>query len=197
MPNPETEDPLRPIVRTSQIIVASLISGPLIFLTVAFLLAPIVAPRAAPAPGPPGVSLALIFNGLVIAFGAAAIVMSFILPPLVSANGRKAAVNRRLAQNTAGGTGKGGKLQPIEEIQTSLIPQFPAQLIVGAAILEGAMFFAGVATLLVGGLIAPAIAIVLMIVLIARFPTESRAQLWLDQQREKLRDEEFTAKASP
>jgi hypothetical protein len=125
-----------------------------------------------------------------------AIVMSFILPPLVSANARKAAVKAGLTQNTAGGTGKGGKLQTTDEVQASLLPQYSAQLIVGVAILEGAAFFAGVATLLVGGPIAPAIAIVLLIAIIARFPTESRAQLWLDRQREKLRDEEFAAAAS-
>jgi hypothetical protein len=204
MPTLQAEVPFGKFVRTSQIIIAALLMGPLPVLAIALLIGPLAVQRgggaaagaAARAPGPPDDALALIFNGLVIAFGSLAIVMSFILPRVVSANGRKAAVKRSLVPNTAGVPGKGAKLQAIEEARVSLLPQFNAQLIVGAAILEGATFFAAVTTLLIGGLIAPGIAIVLMIVLIARFPTEARAQLWLDQQCEKLRDEEFSAAAS-
>jgi hypothetical protein len=196
MQTPEAEVPFGKLVLVSQFIIASLLAGPLVFLAIAVLVGPVIARQGARAPGQPDDTFALIMTCTALAFGAMALVMSFVLPPIISANGRKAALKRSLAQNTAGGTGKGGKLQTIDEAQASLLPQFQAQLIVGAAILEGATFFAGVVSLLLGGMIAPAIAILLMIVLAARFPTTTRAQLWLDQQREKLRDEEFTVAAS-
>ncbi len=199
MSTPETQNSLSAVVRTSQIIVGALAAGPLLFLAIAAFIGPLFgqhAAGAATANAPPD-SFALIMNSVALAFGLMAVPMSFIVPGLVSANGRKAAIKQGVSPRTAGTSGKAAKLQTLDEVQALLLPQFPAQLIVGAAILEGAAFLAGIVTLLIGGLIAPGIAIVILVVLAARFPTESRAQTWLEQQREKLRDKEFAASASP
>ena len=153
--------------------------------------------RRAARPNAPPDTFAFILNSVVLAFAALAVPMSFILPAIVSTNGRKAAIKQVLSPSTTGAKGKGAKFQTSDEPQSILLPFFHPQLIVGAATLEGATFFAAAVYILIGGLIAPATAIVLLVVLAARFPTESRAQQWLDQQREKLRDDQFAASASP
>ena len=63
------------------------------------------------------------------------------------------------------------------------------QLIIGAAINEGAAFFAGVAYLLERNPIALAVALVLIAGVIARFPTANRVERWIEQQQEKLRED--------
>ena len=60
-----------------------------------------------------------------------------------------------------------------------------------AAILEGATFFAAVVYLLTGNPVIAGVAIALMLVILAAFPTRARVDLWLEQQQQKLRDEEF------
>ena len=61
----------------------------------------------------------------------------------------------------------------------------------GAAIIEGAAFFAATAYLLYGHPIALGVAIVMIGVSLARFPTRARTEHWIEQQQEKLRDEGF------
>ncbi len=198
MSTQETQNSLSAVVRASQIIAGALTAGPLIFLAIAAFIGPLVGRHAGagPANAPPD-TFAFILNSVVLASGLLAVSMSFILPGIVSANGRKAAIKQGRLPGSTGATGKGAKLQTLDEAQSILLPIFPTQLIVGAATLEGAAFLAAAVFILIGGLIAPATAIVLLVVLAARFPTEPRAQTWLDQQREKLRDEEFAAPASP
>ena len=60
-----------------------------------------------------------------------------------------------------------------------------------AAILEGATFFAAVVYLLTGNPIVAGVAIALLLVMLAAFPTRARIDLWLERQQEKLREEEF------
>jgi hypothetical protein len=199
MPTPAAEDQLGQTVRTCQIIMAALIIGPLALLAIAAVIGPVVAPQAgagaggnAPAPQSPD-AFALILTCTAIAFGVLAVCMSFVLPRVMSANGRKEAVKRGLPPKATGGTGKGAKLQTIDEAQSNLLTQFPTQLIVGAAMLEGAAFFAGLSHMLIGGPILLGLAIALICVLVARFPTRARTELWLEHQRERFRDEEFAA----
>jgi hypothetical protein len=199
MPTPAAENQLGRTVRTCQIIVAALILGPIPLLAIGAIIGPLVILHAgvgaggnAPAPQSPD-AFALILTWTVIAFGVPAVIMSFILPRVASANARKAAVKRGFDPQATGGAGKGAKLQTIGEAQANLLTQFHTQLIVGAAVLEGAAFFAGMAHMLIGVPILVGIAIALICVLVARFPTRARAELWLEHQREKLRDEEFAA----
>ena len=66
---------------------------------------------------------------------------------------------------------------------------YQTQLIVGAALLEGAAFFAGIAFMLERDPIAAGMALVLLAVLAARFPTRDRIEAWLEQQLGLLQEE--------
>jgi hypothetical protein len=63
---------------------------------------------------------------------------------------------------------------------------YQTQLIIGAAIDEGAAFFAGIAYLIGKNSIALGAAILLLAGLLARFPTRERVARWIEHQREKL-----------
>ena len=63
---------------------------------------------------------------------------------------------------------------------------YSTQLIVGAALNEGAAFFAGVAYLIGKDPIALGVGLFLVGVLIARFPTTDRVARWIARQEEML-----------
>ena len=79
---------------------------------------------------------------------------------------------------------------------TGLPAAFLTQLIVGAAMNEGAAFFALVAYLIEKNPIALGLAVVLIAGVISRFPTTGRVERWIEQQQEKLREDQLDARSS-
>jgi len=84
--------------------------------------------------------------------------------------------------------------KPLDPASTTgkLVQLFQSQLIIGAALLEGAAFFAGIAYMLERSPLALATAIVLLIALAARFPTSGRVHAWFDRQRELIEEDRLS-----
>jgi hypothetical protein len=195
MTNSESKDPVRAVVLASQIIYGCLIFGPIPVLLIAYFIGPMLAgPQAAavqagvPAGDLSDQTFKAILSYAAIGAAALAVLMSFILPKVISAAGAKSAAARA---QPGGNAGKAATLESIDEQRGRLLPLFQTQLIIRAAILEGAAFFAAVMYMLTGNLILAGVAIALLLVMLAAFPTRPRLDRWLEQQQERLRDAEF------
>jgi len=99
---------------------------------------------------------------------------------------------------------KGGPSEPKQLYPASytgkLAPIYQTQLIIGAAMLEGAAFFATIAYMFATiaymverNPLALATAIALLGALVARFPTSDRVNAWLDRQLGLLQEERQSA----
>jgi hypothetical protein len=194
MATPASGASLEANVRVSQIILGALIAGPLALIAASLFISPLLAPPAGAAGAGPSDVLGPILNYMAVAFGALAVCMCFVVPPVIAAASRRAMVQSGRATKPSGTAPVGAKLESIDEARASLLLAFQTQFIVGAAILEGAVFFAAVVYLLHGNPIALGVAIVLLGLSLARFPTKARTELWIEQQQEKLRDEGFAAR---
>jgi hypothetical protein len=199
MTNPQPKDPFAAAVLASQIIIGALIAGPIPLLAIAYFIGPMLAspqPGAAQAGAPAGQPSDERFRAILeytaMGAGAMAVLMSFIVPRVISSSGRRSVAQSTHAVQPGRSAPKGAKLQTMDEQRAKLLPQFQSQLIVRAAILEGAAFFATVVYLLTGNPIVAGAAILLLVGMLAVFPTRARVDLWLERQQEKLRDEEFT-----
>jgi hypothetical protein len=202
------QDAIRPVIRQGQIIVVALIAGVVVFLVIATMAdlgpnpgAAAVAAGGAGAgaqgAGQPSQTVPFITYSA-IAFGAFLLPMSFILPDLVAKNQRQAII---VGKGTSGTNPKPSLTSATTSQATKTAAgdmdlAFLNQLIVGAAMLEGAAFFAGVAYLVERNPIALAVALVLLAALVARFPTANRVERWTERQREKLREEQLDGLSS-
>jgi hypothetical protein len=202
MATPRTPISLETAVRTCQIIIAAMVSGVVPLMAISFLIGPLfnspggAGPPAVAQAGGPGNPLGPILTYAAVGCGALALVLSFILPGVITANARKALVKRLQMPQPGGRPGKGSTLQTIDAQQSELLPIFQGQLILGVAILEGATFFAAVGHLLIGDPILLGVVGVLIAAMIGLFPTMSKLTRWLEQQQEKLREDEFAPQAS-
>jgi hypothetical protein len=177
-------DMLDPVTRVSQIIVAALIMGVVIFLAIILLFVPaqaamIPAGGGAPLPAPADSALPLI-TYVALAMCLADLALSFVVPKLVVANARKQIAREKAPKD------KGGDTAALAQI-------YQTQLIIGAAMLEGGAFFAAIAFMLERKPIAAGMTLVLLIVLAARFPTRDRIVAWLEQQLGQLQEERLSA----
>ena len=91
MTNPEAKDPVRMVVLISQIITGSLIAGPIPILLIGFFIGPLLSP---PRPGAPigevsDETFKAILGYAAMGVGAMAVLMSFIVPQVIAASGRK------------------------------------------------------------------------------------------------------------
>jgi hypothetical protein len=195
MATPRAAVSLETGVRTCQIIVAALIFGILPLLALSVVIGPLLTPRGGAAAaagagaGGPDNLMGPILTYTATGFGVLALVLSFILPGVISANARKTLVQGTQMQQPGVKTGKGSTVQSIEDQQGDLFPIYQMQLIAGAAVLEGAAFFAAAAHLLVGDPILLGVVVVLIGGFIGLFPTLARATRWIEQQQERLRDD--------
>jgi hypothetical protein len=195
-------DPLGAAVRTCQIIVAAMIMGIIPLLAVSLAIGPLSksqpgAAGAGAGAAAPDNPLGQILTYTAIGFGGLALVMAIIVPRLVAANARKALVQKRQTTQPGNKSGKAPALQSIDNQQRDVVPIFQSQLIVGVALLEGAAFFAGMVHLLGGDPVVLAVVAILMCGMIAFFPTRAKAVRWIEQQQERLRDDESSARPSP
>jgi hypothetical protein len=177
----------------SRIIVGALILGVVVALgvaTVVDLRPNTAAPpgaRANPAqtriePEPDRPSMGTIITWVAVALAAMALPLSFVVPRLVAQQGRRA-----IAAGTWSATMKmpiAPEASPTDADKLAMVYQ--TQLIIGAAMNEGAAFFAAISYLIEKDPIALGLGILLVGGLIARFPAKDRVALWIDRQQEQL-----------
>ena len=193
------------MTRTSQIIVGALAAGVLTFVAVAFMVvmrpdrqAGVQAEAGANANVPAGKRVAptdpfITYTAVVLA--AILLPLSFVLPNFITAQSRRAIAGAPSPPPSPSGpavpaTGP----QALQTETGTLAALYSSNLIIGAALNEGLTFFAAVAYLVEKNPIALGLALLLIAVLIARFPTAGRVERWIEQQREKLRDAGYRAR---
>ncbi|MGA2703274.1 MAG: hypothetical protein ABSH35_19540 [Isosphaeraceae bacterium] len=194
-------DALQPIIRTCQIIVGAMIMGVATFLAIALFVTQ-VAVNPAPAPpgggaggaaiAAPGDSSLPVITYLAVASGLIVLVLSFVVPKINIARARRQIALAGPIATTEGVPPEPKQLYPAG-YTGKLAQLYQTQLIIGAAMLEGAAFFATIAYMLERNPIALATAIVLLGALVARFPTSDRVNAWLDRQLGLLQEERQSA----
>jgi hypothetical protein len=159
-------DQLKGVVLTMQIIVGALALG-----IVNFLLVIVFAIKPQAQQNPIGQSL---MTYLAVAGAVLAVLASIFIPFLLAAPMRKSALDA-----SAGSKATGSK----DETNIGPLAQmYQTQLIVRCALIEGAAFFSLVAYMLEGQTTALATAGVLLLILLAHFPTRSRLEAWIESE---------------
>ena len=164
------------VVRTSQIIVGALLAGCVAFLVVALVVV-----------GGPSDSIEpTVLTYIASAFATVLVFVRFVVPGIVVAQARChirqgtwKGPSGNLSSNATQQDGDTGKL----------IQVFMTRTILAAAVLEGAIFFLLVVYLSERSALSLALAVVLIIILAAGFPTVSRVSGWFEEQS-RLLDEE-------
>ena len=159
-------------LRVMQIIIFAMTMGLVFFLAIVVFLS--LQEPAAPPPQP-------LITYLALAFAATAVPASVIVPRLMVAAARK-----QIAKGTwIAPSGQSIVPPPVDEAG-KLVLVYQTQMIVGAALNEGAAFFALIAYLLEHSPIALGLAIVLILGVAARFPTRAKLDAWLDEQLQQV-----------
>ena len=148
-------DELRPVLRTSQIIVGALVLGVLNFAAVAAFI------RTTGPQGPPNQAF---ITYVALASAGIATVAHFIVSTVMTGQLRKSFVGDR----------EGSVRPPAQAFQTLLI--------IRSAILEGAIFFCLVSYMPEGQTIAMVAAGVLLLLLLVQFPTMGRMSAWVENE---------------
>jgi hypothetical protein len=179
------------VARQSQIIVGALITGVVIFLGIATVVdvTPFPPPRPGAGAGAGGVMGApreldagQLLTWLAVGSAALSLPLSFIVPNLIVKQNRRAIaagkwpLSQTSFNSSAATDSDTGKLATV----------YSTQLILGAALIEGAAFFAGVTYLLTKNPIVLGVAILLVVVMVLRLPTAHRVTLWISKQEEML-----------
>ncbi len=185
---------IKQMTRVAQIIVGSLIAGVVFFLVIAATVdvrpeRPVAGAAAIPAPGGQDDALDRILIAMVVVVAALGAPLSFIVPHLITARSRRAIASGAPSPSMPG-VRAGAPAVPQTEI-SKLTMVYQTQMIVGAAINEGAAFFAGVVYLITKNPIALGVALLLLAVMVGRFPTAGRIQRWVEIQQEKLRQDDM------
>lgn len=174
---------VRNFTRTSQIIVAALAGGLAVFLAVVLLFIEPSGPPAGPGRGNP---LGLPFLTLVaLGFAIFGVILSLVAPGLVVNNGLRQIAERGPGEAAPTDPWKEGPSLPANDVG-ALLPLFQTQLIIASALVEGAAFFALIAFMVERHPLAMGIAVLLIAVLLSRFPIVDRVQGWLDDQSARL-----------
>ncbi|HUU82368.1 MAG TPA: hypothetical protein VM243_02585 [Phycisphaerae bacterium] len=186
---PEQSAELAKPIRVLQIIVGAMIAGVVALLVIALLIGPQMESPAGDADGAPPRTPVITY--VAVACAAAMLVASLVLPQLLTVVGR-----RRIAAgaHSSRRTGQGGPMfTPAFFKRTGDAGRLCAVLfmstIIGAAMLEGGALLGGVAYLVEGQQFALIAAVVLLFVLLLRFPTRSRAERWISEQAERIQQE--------
>jgi hypothetical protein len=181
---------LRPMVRTQQIIVGSLLTGCTVFLGVVLVL--LFSGIWAPAPAQfPALEMVLTM------LAGGALVARVVAPTTLTAAARK----RMIAGTWT--AGPNAMMYPrtqatLDEFgdQARLAVVHQTKTIIASAILEGVVFFALIIVLLEGSMYALGVALIFMALIAAEFPTMSRVQAWIDAQL-RLIDEQRQFEGGP
>jgi len=201
------QDTITNITRTSQIIVGALVTGVLTFLVVALLVdlrpdrqAGVQAEGGANANLPAGGRVAptdSLLTYLAVGFAAILLPVSFVLPNFVTTQSCRAIARGAAAPPSPRNSAVPATGPQAAQTETgTLAALYLSNLIIGAALNEGLTFFATIAYLIEKNPIALGIALLLIAMLIARFPTAGRVERWIEQQRETLRNAGYIARSS-
>ena len=159
------------VVRTSQIIVASLVMGVVTFAVVVVFF-------ISGGPALKGNLLTL----LAAVFALAAMVLGFVIPQVITAANR-----RKIAAGTWSSSPNQGPMPDSDASKLALT--YPAKMIVGAALFEGGCFFALTVYMIERQPLSLAAAAVLLLCLLAHFPTLGRVEAWIEEQLRRVEDE--------
>ena len=178
MSMPSDPESIQAVTRQGQIIIGALISGVVFFLVIATVvdLGPNPGVVAGGAGAGQRAQTVPLVTYLALAFGAVLLPMSFMVPGLVAKQQRQAiaagnvTAGTNLTASSTAASSSGATKTPAGGLHAAYL----TQLITGAAMNEGAAFFAGVAYLIEKNPIALALAFVLLTAIVARFPTGSR-----------------------
>jgi hypothetical protein len=181
------------VARQGQIITGALVTGVMVFLVIATVIdmRPIPGPGAGPGgqvglggPAPPSQApdVGRLLTWMAVGFAALALFLSFIVPGLITNQNRRAIAAGKwpLTPDPRLGT------EASQSDTGKLAVVYLSQLIVGAALNEGAAFFALIAYMMGKDPLALSVAIVLLAAILVRFPTTQRVALWIDRQQEML-----------
>ena len=190
------QDFIKQMTRIDQVILGSLIAGVVFFMVIAVTVdlrpeRPVAGAAAIAAPGEQDDATDRILITLLVVFAAVDLPLSFVVPNLITARSRRA-IATGAAPPSVPSQKAGAPADPKTEI-SKLTMVYHTQMIVGAAINEGAAFFAGVVYLITKNPVALGVGLLLVAVLVTRFPTATRIQRWVEMQQEKLREEQQTA----
>ena len=203
----DDQDMLSSMTCTIQIIAGSLITGVAVMLGVSVAVAPIVVPcrpraglrvpasglmlGAGPHPAAGPMEIGEILTWTAVAVAAAGLPLSFLVPGWITAQNRRSiaagtwvppsGVNRN-----APGTPAPSSPETLQSDTGKLASVYQMQFIVAAALNEGPAFFACLAYMIGKNPIAMGLALLLLVALIARFPTRLRFASWVDRQQELL-----------
>jgi hypothetical protein len=137
-----------------------------------------------------------LLNYIALGFSAVALPLSFILPGIIAGQQRRAIAASTRSSGTKPGVPPGTGPDALKPQVGSLPMAYLQQLIVGAALNEGAAFFAAIVYLIGKNSIALGLALVLIAGLVARFPTEGRVERWIERQQEKLVEDQHKVRSS-
>lgn len=159
-------DQLKPIARTMQIIVGALCLGVLSFLIVVLVIG---------SAKPQDQDSEPFLTYLAVGMAVGAIVVSIFLPSIIL---------RSSPANTANPVVDDARLVGANGMASENIGRFAqlyqTQLIIRCAILEGAAFFCLVGYMIEQQMFGLVAAVVLLLVMLANFPTRSRVESWID-----------------
>lgn len=161
------------VLRVMQIIAGALIAGVLLFAGVASFVVFGLAPAIQPAVAQIGADL---LKYLAMMFAAGAVVLSFVVPNVISTVGLK--VVTKLVQD--------GTLTGSKELFGRLLSVAQTKMIVSMALVEGAAFFNLIAFIITKSLIPPAVVGALLLVMAIHFPTKFKLARWLEDQQRLL-----------
>jgi hypothetical protein len=164
------------VLRIMQIIAGALMGGVVSFAGVASFIVFGNAPAAQPGGQPPAVGGSEIMMYMAMGFAVIAVVMSFIVPNLISAAGVK-----RVAKMAQDGTATGPK-----ELFGRLLAVAQTKMIIALALVEGAAFFSLIVFIITKSLIPPAVVGALLLVMAIHFPTKFKLARWLEDQQRAL-----------
>jgi hypothetical protein len=167
----ESESPadrVRTILLSMQLVIIAMTMGAVIFMVVAVILRTQPAWMARPAGSP-------VLTYVVLGFAAIQLVSQAIFPRVMAARACRA-------------IGVGDRPEPYHNPVPSLWSVYRRQLLVGATTLAGPCFLALFVYLLNGELVCLVAASLLLIGIIARFPTHARVDSWVERQQEWMRE---------
>lgn len=171
MHSPEIEAALARNVRTMRIIVFALVTGASIFAVLVVVL------RLGDNFPPNG---QLLFTLISVFYAAMMFLIHFFFPNRIAANARRDIVEgKKMEMFDKMGVDIPGDLGKLCAI-------FRVRLIIGAALLEGSVFFSLMAFLIEGQLVTLIVAILFIVGLALKFPSQEGLERWLEEQQELL-----------
>jgi hypothetical protein len=189
------------LTRTSQIMIGALVAGVLMAVVAAVIVDLATRPQVGAQQGAAAAGAGVfgargaggtlpIITYCALAFAVVLLPLSFLVPVLVTDRSRQQMAQGKAPPSLGGGAAGSRTGAGLPATETGMLAAlYPANHLIGAALTEGAAFFAAVAYLVERNPLALGVALLLVVVLIARFPTIERVERWIDQQREKLSDD--------